>query len=73
MITFGPTSSPLLGRAAAYAGRHATTSAELGPGMWRAGFSLVGRFEKYLVRVPPAGIGPATRGLGNRCFKIGPT
>ncbi len=37
---FGPTPSPLFGRAAAYAARHATTSAELSPGMWRAGFSL---------------------------------
>ncbi len=40
VITFGPTPSPLFGRARSYAARHATTSAEVGPGMWRAGFSL---------------------------------
>lgn len=40
ILTFGPTSSPLLRRAVSYAGRHASSCAEVVPGTWRAGFSL---------------------------------
>jgi len=47
IVTFGPTSSPLAGRAASYAARHATTSAELSPGTFRASFVLDSDPEPY--------------------------
>jgi hypothetical protein len=39
-VTFGPTPSPLLRRAASYAGQHATYAEQIEPGVWRAAFSL---------------------------------
>ena len=39
-VTFGPTPSPLRERAASYARQHASTCAEIAPGIWRASFSL---------------------------------
>lgn len=46
-VTFGPTPSPLLPRAVSYATRHATTCAEIAPGVWRASFSLAADPEPY--------------------------
>ena len=46
-VTFGPTPSVLAGRAAAYAARHATTCAEIAPGVWRASFALGQDPEPY--------------------------
>ena len=39
-VTFGPTPSPLLRRAVAYARAHASQAAEVEPGVWRAAFTL---------------------------------
>lgn len=47
VIGFGPTSSPLYSRAQSYAARHASTSAEVAPGVWRAAFSLDTAPEPY--------------------------
>jgi len=47
VIGFGPSSSPLLGRAASYAARYASDAAELSPGVWRAAFSLGTDPEPY--------------------------
>jgi hypothetical protein len=47
VVSFGPTSSPLFRRAAAYAARHASTWAELSPGTWRASFVLGQDPEPY--------------------------
>ncbi|HEX9122280.1 MAG TPA: hypothetical protein VF984_02810 [Actinomycetota bacterium] len=47
LIGFGPTTSPLFGRAASYATAHATTSAEISPGVWRAAFTLGTDPEPY--------------------------
>ncbi len=41
-VTFGPTSSILLRRAVGEATRHASTCAEIAPGVWRASFALGG-------------------------------
>jgi len=47
VIGFGPSTSPLLGRAGAYAARHANTAAEISPGVWRASFTLRTDPEPY--------------------------
>jgi hypothetical protein len=39
-VTFGPTTSPGLGRAVAYAAEHADTFVGVGKGTWRATFTL---------------------------------
>ena len=46
-MTFGPTPSPLLPRAVSYARTHATTWAEIAPGVHRAAFTLQGDPEPY--------------------------
>jgi hypothetical protein len=46
-VTFGPTSSILLRRAVAEATRHATTCAEIAPGVWRASFALANDPQPY--------------------------
>jgi len=46
-VSFGPTSSPLFRRAVAYARAHASTCAEITPGVWRAAFVLSSDPEPY--------------------------
>lgn len=46
-VTFGPSKSPLASSAVSYAKEHAEETAEVSPGVWRAGFRLSFKERAY--------------------------